>query len=265
MSSEGGGSVEASRVSVDGWSINLLTQPQAVDEIIAAAERQESFAAFTLNLDHLVKLRRNQNFRAAYEMARFVTADGAPLARLASRHGNKVERVTGADLVLPLCRAAAARRLPVYLFGTSTQSLRRAEGVLARETGYELEVAGAESPELGFDPEGVEADRALERIAGSGARLCFIALGAPKQEVLAARAVRQGVPVGFACIGAALDFLAGTQVRAPAVMQDHGMEWLWRLGTNPRRFAGRYMSCALMLAELELRSRLSSGQGRQLN
>lgn len=265
MGSEGDGFGGSSRVRVDGWNINLLTQSQAVDEIIAAAERKESFSAFTLNLDHLVKLRRNQKFRAAYDTARFVTADGAPVARLASRHGCKVERVTGADLVLPLCRAAAARKLPVYLFGTTPQSLRRTEGVLAKETGYELDVVGAMSPDLGFDPDGADAGRALERIADSGARLCFIALGAPKQELLAARAVRQGVPVGFVCIGAALDFLAGTQVRAPAMMQDRGMEWLWRLGTNPRRFAGRYMSCALMLAELELRSRLTTGSGRQMS
>lgn len=263
MSTQGGSSGGASRVSVDGWSINLLTQPQAVEEIIAAAAGRESFAAFTLNLDHLVKLRRNEKFRAAYEAARFVTADGAPVARLASRHGTKVERVTGADLVLPLCKAAAARKLPIYLFGTSPQSLRRAEGVLAKETGYELEVVGAEAPQLGFDPEAEDADRALERIAASGAKLCFIALGAPKQELLAARAVRQGVPVGFVCIGAALDFLAGSQVRAPVMMRDSGMEWLWRLGTNPRRLAGRYMSCALVLAELELRSRLLPAQGRQ--
>ncbi len=261
MSSQNGSS-PTSRVTVDGWSINLLTEPQAIDEIVEAAVRRESFAAFTLNLDHLVKLRRDEKFRAAYAAARFVTADGAPVARLASRHGSKVDRVTGADLVMPLCKAAAARKLPVFLFGTSPQALRRAEGVIAMETGYELEVVGAEAPALGFDPEGADADRALERISKSGARLCFIALGAPKQELFAARAVRQGVPVGFACIGAALDFLAGTQVRAPVMIQNRGMEWLWRLGTNPRRLAGRYMSCALVLAELELRSRFSPGQQR---
>lgn len=248
---------------VDGWPINLIEQQQAVGEIIAAARQGDSFATFTLNLDHLVKLKHEPKFRAAYEAARFISADGAPVARIASRGGQTVQRVTGADLVVPLCMAAAIERVPVYLFGTTADALRSASMVLSSKTGNALDIVGTEAPAQGFDPESVEADRALDRIANAGTRLCFVALGAPKQEILAARAVRKGVPAGFICVGAGLDFLAGTQTRAPSLMQSCGMEWLWRLATNPRRLAGRYASCALLLAELELRSILPSSHGRQ--
>lgn len=235
---------------VDGWPINVANQGEAVRVIAEAAQRADPFSVVTLNLDHLVKLRREPRFRHAYRNARFITADGAPVARLARMQSGGVERTTGADLVVPLAEAAASRRIPVYLFGSSADVLARAGRDLAERTDYKLDIAGSAAPAHGFDPEGREADAALAAIAASGARLCFVALGAPKQEIFAARAVERGVRCGFVCIGAALDFLAGEQVRAPRTMQDNGMEWLWRLMTNPRRLAGRYARCALVLADV---------------
>jgi exopolysaccharide biosynthesis WecB/TagA/CpsF family protein len=234
--------------TVDGWPINVADQRQAVAEIIAAAKGGESFAAFTLNLDHIVKLRRERRFREAYDKARFITADGAPVAWLASQQGTRIERTTGADLLVPLAQAAAREGVPIYLFGTTAGVLARAGLELAQRTDFALDIAGTAAPERGFNPEGPAADAALARIAASGARLCFVALGAPKQEILAAKAVEKGIGVGFVCIGAALDFLVGAQLRAPKVMQTYGLEWLWRLATNPGRLAGRYASCALVLA-----------------
>ena len=238
--------------AVDGWPVNIVNQAEAVAKIIAAATRGESFAAFTLNLDHLVKLRSSAAFRKAYMHARFVTADGAPVAKLAQRQNMSIERTTGADLVVPLALAAAEHHLPVYLFGTSPQVIAESAADLNERCGGGLDIVGSAAPAMGFDPEGPEADAALDRIAASGARLCFVALGAPKQEILAARAVARGVKTGFVCIGAALDFIAGEQSRAPVFMQKHGLEWLWRLASSPRRLAGRSLSCALLLADILL-------------
>ena len=100
--------------AVDGWPVNIVNEAQAVNKIISAAACGDSFAAFTLNLDHLVKLRSSAVFRNAYMHARFVTADGAPVARLARRQDARIERTTGADLIVPLARAAAAQKMPVY-------------------------------------------------------------------------------------------------------------------------------------------------------
>ena len=237
---------------VDGWPINLATMDDAVAAIAESAERGEGSATVTLNLDHLVKLRTSPAFRKAYRCARFVTADGAPVVRLARAQAPDIERTTGADLVLPLAEAAAERGLAVYLYGTSPEVLGRAGARLAANTGGRLSIAGSESPPMGFDPDGADADAAIDRIVRSGARICFVALGAPKQEILAARAVERGAPVAFVCIGAALDFIAGAQVRAPQFMQRLGLEWAWRLSTNPRRLATRYAQCAMLLADLTL-------------
>lgn len=238
--------------TIDGWPVNVADLDEAVDAIIQSAKRGESFSVFTLNLDHLDKLRRSSRFREAYAKARYVTADGAPIALLAARQGARITRTTGSDLIAPLALAAAQHALPVYLYGTTTDVLASAAAHLTKLAGRDLRIAGAESPRHGFDPEGAEADAALDRIAASGAGLCLVALGAPKQELFAAHAVERNINVGFVCIGAGLDFLAGTQTRAPAFMQRYGMEWAWRLATNPRRLATRYARCALVLAEIML-------------
>lgn len=246
--------------TVDGWPINLATLDETVDAIVGAAQNGESFSVVTLNVDHLVKLRRSASFRRAYQAAKLVTADGAPVAWLARRRDPSVTRTTGADLVIPLARAAAQQELPVYLFGTSNAVLAKTGRRLSQITDGALNICGTESPPQGFDPESSAADAALDRIAAAGAKLCFLALGAPKQEILAARAVERDIPVGFISIGAALDFIAGAQVRAPKVLQNSGLEWSWRLMTNPWRLAPRYAACALVLADVVVRDLSGLGQ-----
>lgn len=241
---------ETTLARVDGWPINLADMTEAVARIAETAERGESAAVFTLNLDHLVKLRTSAAFRSAYERARFITADGAPIVRLARTQNSKIHRTTGADMVLPLAEEAARRGLPIYLFGSDAFVLGKAGQRLQANTGGQLSIVGSAAPPMGFDPESAAADAAIDRIAASGARICLLALGAPKQEIFAARAVARGVPVVFVGIGAALDFLAGAQVRAPGFLQRAGLEWAWRLASNPRRLAVRYAQCALVLADL---------------
>ena len=238
--------------AVDGWPINIQNLNSAISQIIQTAKQSEGFAVFTLNLDHLDKLRRSASFRHAYAKAKYVTADGAPVAMLASRQGIRVERTTGSDLVLPLAAAAARESISIYLYGTAPHILASATLTLKQHAGFNLIIAGTESPAQGFEPDGSEAEAALDRIEASGARLCLVALGAPKQELFAARAIERGTKVGFVCIGAGLDFLSGAQIRAPKFMQRYGLEWLWRLANSPRRLASRYFRCAMLLADLML-------------
>ncbi len=232
--------------------INLATMGETVESLIRAAQRGQGFSLFTLNLDHLVKLRRDGAFRAAYLRASFVTADGWPIVWLARRKGAVLERTTGADLVEPLCEQAAEKGISVYFFGSSDESLAAASNYLLQRYPA-LKIAGAVSPDYGFDPGSAQADAEIERINRSGAGLCFVALGAPKQELFADRACQQGGRTGYLCIGAALDFLAGQQVRAPRWMQKTGTEWLYRLLTNPRRLARRYAGSGLIFAEMAAR------------
>jgi len=234
---------------IDGQRITLANMDEALAAIAQDAARAESFAVFTLNLDHLVKRRQMADFRAAYRRARHVTADGWPVVWLARRQGMKVSRTTGADMIVPLCQVAAALELPVAFVG-STQDVIFAATARLRELAPGLKIAGRWSPPFGFSPYGAAAGLLIEDIRKSGARLCFVALGAPKQELFAARAVEAGVPCGFPCIGAAVDFIAGAQRRAPRWVQSAGLEWAWRLAGNPRRLAGRYARSAIIFAKV---------------
>lgn len=220
------------------------------DRLMAEVARRfaagEGFALATINLDHLVKLRRDPAFAAAYAAQDLVVADGNPVVWLSRLARRPVALVPGSEMVEPLARAAAQAGVPVALVGATPAALAAAAGVLrARVPG--LVVAAQIAPPMGFDPDSPDAARVLAQVGASGARLVFLALGAPRQERLAARGRGMLPQVGFASIGAGLDFLAGTQVRAPAWVRAIAMEWLWRMLSNPRRLARRYAECALIL------------------
>lgn len=200
------------------------------------------FAVATLNVDHLVKLRAHAGFRAAYRQHRFVVADGQPVVWLARLAGRPVSLVTGSDLVVPLCGLAAQLDAPIALVGTTPGSLAGAAAVLVG-LHPRLRIVCQTSPAYGFALDGPEFDRCIEAIRSSGAALVLLALGAPKQEEFAARALRLLPTTGFVSVGAGLDFLSGTQQRAPALFRAMGMEWLWRLLQDPRRMTQRYLSC----------------------
>lgn len=237
---------------IDTARVNIGKQADLVHLVTFDALTGRGGTVFTLNLDHLVKLEHDPAFRAAYDQATYVSADGAPVVAMARRQGASLVRVTGADLVRPLCGAAALARIPVHFFGTTPETLATTEAVLRSEF-PRLVVAGLESPPFGFSPFGTDARAAAERIAASGARICFIALGAPKQEIFAEFARRWAPGVTFVCIGAALDFIGGGQSRAPQALQMAGLEWLWRLVHDPRRLTKRYALSALYLMRYNAR------------
>lgn len=240
---------EPSSFTVDGITINMPTMDDAVSSIVDAAQQGHGFSVCTLNLDHLVQLKTRRDFRSAYQRARFVTADGFPIVMLGRLAKTPLERTTGADLVIPICEQASRYGFPIFLLGSNDATLDETKHrLMQRFPG--LDVAGTFAPGANFDPYSAEADQAIERIRASGARLCFVALGAPRQEIFAARCLDHAPGVGLLCIGAALDFIAGTQTRAPRFAQKSGLEWFWRASRNPRRLGPRYARCMAVLPGL---------------
>jgi exopolysaccharide biosynthesis WecB/TagA/CpsF family protein len=252
----------ASFVTIDDTGLNVATEAEVVERVVADATTGTGGTVFTLNLDHLVKLETDPSFRLAYDRAKHVTADGVPVVLMARAAGANIRRVTGADLVVPLCQAAAKAGIPVHLFGTTEDVLAKAAQTLVAEAPG-LVVAGTESPPFGFNPYGPQARASAERIAASGAGICFVALGAPKQELFADTAATWSPGVTFVCIGAALDFIAGTQKRAPRLVQTIGFEWAWRLMHDPRRLSKRYVRSALYLFRYVARH-TASGASRSI-
>lgn len=227
--------------------------PSTLDEVRARLAAGKGFALATINLDHLVKLRQNPAFRAAYARQDIVVADGNPIVWLSKLARRPVSLVPGSDLVLPMVRVAAETGRPVVLFGSTQTALEGAARALQAQV-PKLKIARTIAPEFGFAPTGDTAKAMLRQIDGDGPCLCLIALGAPKQEEFAALGRTLAPQAGFASIGAGLDFLSGHQQRAPEWARRFALEWLWRAMQSPKRMVPRYASCAAILPEQALRA-----------
>ncbi|MEJ6396227.1 WecB/TagA/CpsF family glycosyltransferase [Gymnodinialimonas sp. 2305UL16-5] len=241
--------------------VTVPTREDLLQDLGARLERGQGFSIATLNLDHVVKLRRDPAFRRAYSSHSHVTADGRPVVWLTRLSGGDARLITGSDLIAPLAALCAKTNTPVAMVGATAQVLKTsAQRLEAQYPG--LRVLAQVAPPMGFIPDSADADAVIDEVAASGARVCFLALGAPKQEIFAAHAAARLPNMGFVSIGAGLDFIAGTQVRAPRIMRALAMEWVWRLTTNPKRLAARYTACLAILPRLLMRA-LSERWARQ--
>lgn len=240
---------EAGQGGRQGVTVNVATRAELLADLEQRLRRRAGFCLATLNLDHVAKLGTSPDFAQAYLDHSHVTADGNPIVWLSRLAGQQVDLLPGSDLIAPVAALAAQTGVPVALLGSTESALARAAGALeARFPG--LETAVCIAPPMGFDPAGAQADAYIDTLRASGAGLCFVALGAPKQEIFAARASRQLPQMGFLSIGAGLDFLSGRQHRAPRLVRLLAAEWLWRLALNPRRLARRYAGCIAILPRL---------------
>lgn len=250
---------------IEGQTIHVNVPTWAVLEarVRERFAQRKGFALATINLDHLVKLRGDTAFRIAYAAQDFVVADGNPIVWMSKLAGRPVSLIPGSEAIEPLARIAAAQGVKVALFGASDPVLAAAKDYLEREI-RDLDVVCTIAPAMGFDPKGELAEAMLGEIADSGARLCFVALGAPKQEIFAAHGRKVAPEVGFVSIGAGLDFFAGTQNRAPKWVRTFALEWLWRAMSNPKRLGPRYAKCiAILPSETAKAAMIRLGDSRE--
>ena len=223
--------------------------PHLLSVLTERLQARRGFALATLNLDHLVKLQQDRAFLAAYAQHDLVVADGNPVVWLSRLAGRPVGLVPGADMVVPMARLAAEAGVSVALVGSTEAALQAAgDGLCARIPG--LVIATRIAPPMRFDPMGQQGAEVIAVLRASGAGLCLLALGAPKQEIFAARAHAALPHMGFASIGAGLDFIAGKQPRAPLWVRRLALEWLWRALSSPRRMLPRYAHCVAILPGL---------------
>lgn len=227
-------------------SVNLPDRDALLAAVSAHLADHVGFALATINLDHLVKLAGSESFRRIYAAQDMVVADGNPIVWLSHLAGQPVRLVPGSDMVVPLAQIAARQGVRVGLVGTTDEALKAsADTLLSQVPG--LNIVSRIAPPFGFDPEGEGAARILAQLTEAEVGLCFVALGAPKQEAFAARGRLLAPQIGFASIGAGLDFLAGQQTRAPLLVRKLALEWAWRMLSSPRRLIPRYVACAAIL------------------
>jgi exopolysaccharide biosynthesis WecB/TagA/CpsF family protein len=162
--------------------------------------------------------------------------------------GITMHLVTGSDLVIPLCRAAAREQFSVFLFGATFRTAAECARRLTSSIDG-LCIAGIYSPPVGFEQDARESELAASVIETAAPDIVLVALGVPKQEIWAQKHMSR-LKIQAICVGASLDFLAGAQRRAPPVFRRSGFEWLWRVFTEPRRLGMRYLTILCWLPYL---------------
>ena len=228
--------VETRRVL--GMRVDATSYEHAATEILCWASSGESRYVCIATVNNVIEAHDNPAYQRVMEHADLVTPDGMPLVWGLGLLGVRgATRVYGPDLTPILCERAAAAGIPVGFYGSTPEVLADLTTNLARRC-PDLQVVYTYSPPFRLQtPEENTADR--ERIERSGARLLFVGLGTPKQELwMAANRDGRTVMVG---VGAAFDFIAGHKRQAPNLLQDLGLEWLFRLFNEPRRLWRRYL------------------------
>ena len=235
-----------------GMDFADLTATEAAETIAARPDGAEFAYVVTPNADHLVRLARDPGLRPAYDGAWLSMLDSRVVARLAAMCGLPVPRVaTGSDLTALLLGRHIRRKEEITIVGMRPAWLR------ALVERYGLSPPAHYDPPMGFDRDPASFAEAVAFVLSHPARLVFLAVGSPRQERLAAAvdATGRGTGTGL-CIGAGLAFLAEAEYRAPAWMQRGGLEWMFRLATDPSRMARRYLVDSPRILPMLLRERV---------
>lgn len=196
----------------------------------------------TPNVDHLVKLQKDEDFYKVYQQAEWVVCDSKILYLMSKLLKEPLlEAIPGSSFFTayymyhkddPNCK--------IFLLGAAEGIAEKARQNINKKVGREI-VVGAHSPSYGFEKNEKECEELVKIVNASGANVLLVGVGAPKQEkwIMKYRDRMPNVDV-FMALGATIDFEAGTLKRAPKVWQKCGMEWLYRTLKEPKRLFKRY-------------------------
>lgn len=232
--------IDRGRRSVLGVQVSVVDYEASVEKVLAAARARQPLALSALAVHGVMEGVRDPRLRHRLNALDLAVPDGQPVRwALAWLHGELLaDRVYGPELAWRVLGRAAAEGLPVYMYGSREPVLGRFVNA-ARNAHPGLVVAGAE-PSVFRQADVGEQAAIAARIRSSGARVVLVGLGCPRQEVFVS-AMRDAVGVPLLAVGAAFDYHAGALRRPPPWMQSRGLEWLWRLGLEPRRLWRRYL------------------------
>lgn len=209
-----------------------------IDHIISLASNRSSTYICIANVHMFIEAYKDEEFNKIIKRANVVTPDGVPLTwGLSLIYGIKQVRVAGMDLLPDLMERMIKNSLSVFFYGGTPGLLKRTQGFLKKSFPL-LRQAGYYSPPFRALTT-KEDEEIIRRINASKANIVFVILGCPKQEKWMA-SMKGKINACMIGIGGALPVLVGMQKRAPAWMQEVGMEWLYRLYLEPARLYKRY-------------------------
>lgn len=220
--------------------LNLQIDNLSMQDVL---EQLQQGVVFTPNVDHLVKLQRDQSFKEIYDTADYRLCDSKILIYAAKFLGSPIcEKISGSDFFPAFYEHHRHHsEVKLFLLGAPAGVAAEAQRRINRKVGREM-VVGSYSPPIGFETDTAECDRIIQLVNASGATVLAVGLGAPKQEkfIYAYKKRFSAIKI-FLAVGATLDFEAGQVNRAPKWMSKAGLEWLYRLVSEPKRLWKRYL------------------------
>jgi len=221
-----------------GMRVDALTLPRASERIVSWAERGESRYVCVASVHMVMEAFDSEPFRRIVNQADLVTPDGRPLLWTLDGLGvRSADQVRGTDLTVSVLEHAARRGVPVGLYG-GTPELLDSFSEIARARHPGIRIVSRIAPP--FRPLTAEEDELFtDELMNSGARIILVGIGCPKQERWMA-AHKGRLPAVMIGVGAAFDFYTGRMRQAPRWMQKSGLEWTFRLASDPGRLWKRY-------------------------
>jgi len=224
---------------VNGVRIDPVTPEEFLRTVESFLSCGLSHVAHFCSAHPTTEARSNEAYRDLLNRGDLNLPDGAAVAWASRLSGTPATRLSGTEGFRAVVRWGAGRGLRHYLYGGSPEALDLLQEKLRAEE-PRIVIAGAESPP--FRPlSDAEVAEAVDRMRAVEADAVWVGLGAPKQDLMAARLRDLDAAPAIFCVGAAFDFVAGTVKRAPRWMQRSGLEWLHRLLSDPRRLWRRYV------------------------
>ena len=204
----------------------------------------ERGVVFTPNVDHLMKLQKDQEFYQVYQAADYVVCDSQILKATSGWISEPVrEQIAGSDFFPAFCHFHANNtdKVRIFLLGGTEDSVRKAQENINHKAGSEVIIEGY-SPPFGFEHDPKEIEKIVQLVNESEATVLAVGVGAPKQEkwIINHKDKMPGINIFFA-IGATIDFQAGYKKRSPKWITKIGLEWLHRMLSEPQRLFKRYM------------------------
>ena len=224
--------------SILGVKVDVTSYEKSVNQITKWAKQHRSCYVIAANVHVVMTAYFNRAYKEVVDNSSLVTPDGMPLVKGLQFLGySEAQRVYGPDLMLYCCRKAAAENLSIFLYGSTETVLSALQNKLFRLY-PNLKIAGAYSPP--FRQLSIEEEKShIDLIHKSQADIVFVSLGCPRQEEWMYRQYGSlnAVMIG---VGAAFLFHSGDVKQAPRWMMKLGLEWFFRLLSEPRRLWKRY-------------------------
>jgi exopolysaccharide biosynthesis WecB/TagA/CpsF family protein len=230
--------------------------------------RLKKGVVFTPNVDHLMNLQKDPEFVKAYREADYRVCDSQILMYAAKFLGTPIKaKISGSDLFPTFCEHHRNNPdIKIFILGGAPGIPQRAQININHRIGRDI-IVDAHSPTFGFEKNEAECKKIIEMIRKSSANVLVVGLGSPKQEKWIAKYRHQLPNIDiFMGVGAAVDFEAGHKPRAPKMVSELGLEWLYRLMSEPKRLWKRYLVQDIPFVWLLLKQKLvrkASGQASQ--